>query len=143
MVGSINKVILLGNVGKDPIIRTMSNDADAASFSLATSATWKDRTTGERREKIEWHHVAVYNSALVNIVKRYVKKGTKLYIEGTLQTRKWNDQNSNVERYTTEIILQFNANLVLLGNASLSTEGTNENPEEEDVEENVDVDMLF
>lgn len=111
---AINKVILVGNVGKDPEIRTMSNGNEVATFSLATTDVWKDKTTHERKEKTEWHKIVVYSSGLANIVKLYVKKGTKVYLEGSLQTRKWVG-NDGLERYTTEVVLQgFNATLQLL-----------------------------
>jgi single-strand DNA-binding protein len=114
MAGSVNKVILVGNVGRDPEIRTLQNGGRVASFSLATSENWKDRTTGERREKTEWHRIAVYNDGLIGIIERFVKKGSKLYLEGALETRKWNDQ-SGQEKYTTEIVLkQFRGELTLL-----------------------------
>jgi len=120
---AINKVILIGNVGKDPEIRTMSNGNEVATFSLATTDAWKDKNTHERKEKTEWHRIVVYSSGLANIVKLYVKKGTKLYIEGSLQTRKWVG-NDGIERYTTEIVLQgFNTTLQLL-DARNSNSGT-------------------
>jgi len=111
---AINKVILIGNVGKDPEVRTMTSGSEVATFSLATTDAWKDKTTHERKEKTEWHRIVVYSPGLANIVKLYVKKGTKLYIEGSLQTRKWVG-NDGVEKYTTEIVLQgFNAVLQIL-----------------------------
>lgn len=117
---AINKVILVGNVGKDPEVRTMSNGNDVATFSLATTDVWKDKTTHERKEKTEWHRIVVYSPGLANIVKLYVKKGTKLYIEGALQTRKWVG-NDGLEKYTTEIVLQgFNAVLQILDSRPLS-----------------------
>jgi single-strand DNA-binding protein len=119
MAGSVNKVILVGNVGKDPEIR-MAQDKEIATFSLATSESWKDRATGERREKTEWHRVVVFNDKLTEIVKNYVTKGSKLYVEGSLQTRKWVD-NSGVEKYTTEIVLQnFNGTIALLDSKNAS-----------------------
>lgn len=114
MVNSINKVILIGNVGRDPEIRTTQDGKEIASITIATSDSWKDKTSGEKRERTEWHRISVFNEALVNIIKNYVKKGSKLYVEGTLQTRKWVD-NSGVERYTTEVVLQgFNAVLLMV-----------------------------
>lgn len=116
MVNSINKVILIGNVGKDPEIRTTQDGKEIASITLATSESWKDKMSGERKERTEWHRIVVFAEGLVNIIKNYVKKGSKLYIEGSLQTRKWVD-NSGVERYTTEISLQgFGAVLLMLDN---------------------------
>ncbi len=120
---AINKVILVGNVGRDPEIRTMTNGNDIATFSLATTDAWKDKTTHERKEKTEWHRIVVYSPGLANIVKMYVKKGTKLYLEGSLQTRKWVG-NDGIEKYTTEIVLQgFNATLQILDSKSSSTSG--------------------
>ena len=105
MAGSVNKVILLGNLGQDPDIRTMQNGKKVCTFSLATSDSWKDKETGEKKEKTEWHRVVVFNEGLVSVVENYIKKGTKLYIEGSLQTRKWTD-DKGIEKYTTEIIIQ-------------------------------------
>jgi single-strand DNA-binding protein len=114
MAGSINKVILVGNLGKDPEIRSTQAGKEIANLTIATSDTWKDKMTGERKEKTEWHRVVIFNEGLVNVVKNYVKKGSKLYIEGALQTRKWVDQ-SGQEKYTTEVVLQgFNGNLTML-----------------------------
>ena len=105
MAGSVNKVILLGNLGRDPDIRTMQNGKKVCSFSMATSDSWKDKETGEKKEKTEWHRVVVFNEGLIGVVESYVKKGTKLYIEGSLQTRKWTDDSGN-EKYTTENVIQ-------------------------------------
>jgi single-strand DNA-binding protein len=114
MAGSLNKVTLIGNLGKDPEIRFMPDGSRVASFSLATSETWKDKTTGERRDRTEWHKIVVFNDRLAEVVEKYIRKGTKLYIEGQLQTRKWTDQ-SGVERYTTETVLgKFRGELVIL-----------------------------
>lgn len=118
MAGSLNKVILIGNLGKDPEIRSTNDGREIASFSVATSEGWNDKVTGERKEKTEWHRVVVFKEGVVGIVKSYVKKGTKLYIEGQLQTRKWTD-SAGQEKYTTEVVLQgFNSNLILLDNKS-------------------------
>lgn len=105
MAGSVNKVILIGNLGNDPEVRTFGNGGKVANLSLATSESWRDKQSGERKEKTEWHRVAVFGEGLVGVIERYVKKGSKLYIEGKLQTRKWQDQNGN-DKYTTEIVLQ-------------------------------------
>ncbi|MGP1252932.1 MAG: single-stranded DNA-binding protein [Kiloniellales bacterium] len=105
MSGSVNKVILVGNLGRDPEIRTMQNGGKVANLSIATSENWRDRQTGERREKTEWHRVVVFDDRLIDVIERYVKKGAKLYLEGQLQTRKWTDQ-SGQERYSTEVVLQ-------------------------------------
>ncbi|ASS56855.1 single-stranded DNA-binding protein [Rhizobium leguminosarum] len=114
MSGSVNKVILIGNVGADPEIRRTQDGRPIASLRLATSESWRDRTSGERKEKTEWHTVVVFNEGLCKVVEQYVKKGSKLYLEGQLATRKWQDQAGN-DRYTTEIVLQgFHGNLQLL-----------------------------
>lgn len=123
---SVNKVILLGNVGKDPEIRTMNNGNEVALFNLATSDYWKDKTTGERREKTEWHRVVVYSQGLVNMVKNYVKKGTKLYLSGSIQTRRWVDAQG-LDKHATEIVLQgFTAELQILDPRN-STKNNNSN----------------
>lgn len=114
MAGSINKVILVGNVGKTPEIRRTTSGDPVASFAIATTESWNDRNTGERREKTEWHNIVVFNKGLVKIIESYIDKGTKLYIEGQLQTRKWQDKDGN-DRYTTEIVLQpFKSDLQIL-----------------------------
>jgi single-strand DNA-binding protein len=105
MAGSLNKVMLIGNLGKDPEVRTFANGGKVCNFSLATSESWKDRNTGERQEKTEWHNVAIFNEGLAGVAERYLKKGSKVYIEGQLQTRKWTDQNGQ-DRYTTEVVLR-------------------------------------
>jgi single-strand DNA-binding protein len=114
MAGSVNKVILVGNLGKDPEIRSTQDGREIASFSLATSETWKDKNSGERKEKTEWHNIVIFNPNLVTVVKNYVKKGSKLYIEGALQTRKWTDKEGH-DRYSTEVVLQnYNGSLTML-----------------------------
>lgn len=114
MAGSLNKVILIGNLGKDPEIRFMPDGSKVASFSLATGETWKDKSTGERKDRTEWHRISVFNDRLADVVEKYVRKGTKLYIEGQLQTRKWTDQ-TGADRYTTEVVLgKFRGELVIL-----------------------------
>ncbi len=114
MAGSVNKVILIGNLGRDPEVRTFQNGGKVANLRIATSESWKDRATGERREKTEWHSVAIMSEGLVNVVERYLKKGSKVYIEGQLETRKWQDQ-SGQDRYSTEVVLRgFNSSLVML-----------------------------
>lgn len=105
MAGSVNKVILIGNLGNDPEVRTFGNGGKVANLSLATSESWRDKQSGERKEKTEWHRVAVFGEGLVGVIERYVKKGSKLYIEGKLQTRKWQDRDGN-DKYTTEVVLQ-------------------------------------
>ncbi len=114
MAGSVNKVILIGNVGADPEIRRTQDGRPIANLRIATSETWRDRNSGERKEKTEWHTVVVFNEGLCKVIEQYVKKGAKLYIEGALQTRKWQDQNGN-DRYSTEVVLQgFNSTLTML-----------------------------
>lgn len=114
MAGSVNKVILVGNLGKDPIIRRTQDGKPVASFSIATSDSWKDKNTGEKREKTEWHNIAVFNEGLCRVVEQYLKKGAKVYLEGQLQTRKWQDQTGQ-DRYSTEVVLQgFNSVLTML-----------------------------
>jgi len=114
MAGSINKVILVGNLGKDPEIRRTQDGRPIANLSVATSETWRDKTTGERKEKTEWHRVVIFNEGLAKVAEQYLKKGAKVYVEGQLQTRKWTDQ-SGAEKYSTEVVLQgFNSNLTML-----------------------------
>jgi single-strand DNA-binding protein len=114
MAGSVNKVILVGNLGKDPEIRRTQDGRPIANLSIATSETWRDKSTGERKEKTEWHRVVIFSEPLCKIVEQYLKKGAKVYIEGALQTRKWTDQ-SGVEKYSTEVVLQgFNSTLTML-----------------------------
>ncbi|MFK7973620.1 MAG: single-stranded DNA-binding protein [Rickettsiaceae bacterium] len=122
MAGSLNKVTLIGNLGRDPEIRTTGDGREIANFSIATTESWKDKATGEKKDKTEWHRVVAFSEGLVRVIKNYVKKGSKLYIEGQLQTRKWTD-NENHERYTTEIVLQnYNSNLILLDAKNTSGE---------------------
>ena len=117
MAGSVNKVILVGNVGKDPEIRRTQDGRPIANLSIATSESWRDKATGEKKEKTEWHRVVIFSEPLCKVVEQYVKKGAKLYIEGALQTRKWTDQ-SGVEKYSTEVVLQgFNGSLTMLDGA--------------------------
>ncbi|WP_170569761.1 single-stranded DNA-binding protein [Ruegeria atlantica] len=114
MAGSVNKVILVGNLGRDPEVRTFQNGGKVCNLRIATSETWKDRNTGERRERTEWHSVAIFNEGLVRVAEQYLRKGSKVYLEGQLQTRKWQDQ-SGQDRYSTEVVLQgFGSTLVML-----------------------------
>ncbi len=114
MAGSVNKVILVGNLGRDPEVRQFQNGGQVCNLSIATSETWKDRNTGERKEKTEWHRVAIFSEGLVRVAQSYLKKGSKVYIEGQLETRKWTDQ-SGAERYTTEIVLRnYGSTLTML-----------------------------
>ena len=118
MAGSVNKVILVGNLGKDPEVRRMQSGDAVVNFSLATSETWRDKSSGERKEKTEWHRVVIFNEGLCKVAEQYLKKGAKVYIEGALQTRKWTDQ-SGVEKYSTEVVLQgFNSTLTMLDGRS-------------------------
>ena len=115
MSGSLNKVLLIGRLGSDPEIKQMVSGKNVARFSLATSNTWKDKNTGEKKEKTEWHRVVIFNEGLVNVVQQYVKKGAQVYIEGQLTTRKWKDEKSGLDRYSTEVVLQgFNSSFKIL-----------------------------
>lgn len=123
MAGSLNKVVLIGNLGKDPEIRSTNDGKEIATFSLATTESWRDRSSGEKKERTEWHRVVVFSDGLVNVIKNYVKKGSKLYIEGSLQTRKWTD-SAGIEKYSTEVVLQnFNSSLIMLDNKSSDYDG--------------------
>jgi len=114
MAGSVNKVILIGNLGRDPEVRSFQNGGKVCNLRIATSENWKDRNTGERRERTEWHSVAIFNEGLVRVAEQYLRKGSKVYIEGQLQTRKWQDQSGN-DRYSTEVVLQgFGSTLTML-----------------------------
>src|SRR5688572_28418926 len=114
MAGSVNKVILVGNLGRDPEIRRTQDGRPIAQLSVATSENWRDKTTGERKEKTEWHRVVIFSEGLAKIAEQYLKKGSKVYLEGALQTRKWQDKDGN-EKYTTEVVLQgFNSTLTML-----------------------------
>jgi single-strand DNA-binding protein len=114
MAGSVNKVIIIGNLGRDPEVRTFQNGGKVCNLRIATSENWKDRNTGERRERTEWHSVAIFSEGLVRVAEQYLRKGSKVYLEGKLQTRKWQDQ-SGQDRYSTEVVLQgFDATLVML-----------------------------
>ena len=115
MAGSLNKVLLIGRLGADPEIKQMVNGKSVARLSLATSQTWKDKNTGEKKEKTEWHRIVIFNEGLVNVVQQYVKKGAQVYIEGQLTTRKWKDEKAGIDRYSTEIVLQgFNSSFKIL-----------------------------
>ena len=128
MAGSLNKVLLIGRLGADPEIKQMVNGKSVARLSIATSYTWKDKNTGEKKEKTEWHRVVIFNEGLVNVVQQYVKKGTQVYIEGQLTTRKWRDEKSGTDRYSTEIVLQgYNSSLTMLdGKGKTTTPNNNE-----------------
>ena len=116
MAGSLNKVLLIGRLGADPEIKQMVNGKSVARLSLATSQSWKDKNTGEKKEKTEWHRIVVFNEGLVNVVQQYLKKGAQVYVEGQLTTRKWKDEQSGQDKYSTEIIIQgYNSSLTMLG----------------------------
>ena len=116
MSGSLNKVLIIGRLGADPEIKQMVNGKNVARLSLATSQNWKDKNTGEKKQKTEWHRVVIFNEGLVNIVQQYLKKGSQVYIEGQLSTRKWKDEKSGQDKYSTEVIIQgYNSSLTMLG----------------------------
>ena len=119
MAGSLNKVLFIGRLGADPEIKQMVNGKSVARLSLATSQSWKDKNTGEKKEKTEWHRIVVFNEGLVNVVKQYLKKGAQIYVEGQISTRKWKDEQSGQDKYSTEIIIQgYNSSITMLGSAS-------------------------
>ena len=140
-MSSVNKVILLGNLGRDPEIRSMQSGKKMASFSIATSKRWKDRNTQEQKENTSWHNIVVFNEGLVDVIEKYIKKGSKIYVEGELSTRKYQDKDGN-DRYTTEVVLQgYNSTLTMLGsNSSISTqqESSITSNNEDQVEDNFD-----
>ena len=116
MSGSLNKVLLIGRLGADPEIKQMVNGKNVARLSLATSQSWKDKSTGEKKQKTEWHRVVIFNEGLVNVVQQYLKKGSQVYIEGQLSTRKWKDEQSGQDKYSTEVVIQgYNSSLTMLG----------------------------
>ena len=116
MAGSLNKVLLIGRLGADPEIKQMVNGKSVARLSLATNNTWKDKNTGEKKEKTEWHRIVVFNEGLVNVVQQYLKKGAQVYVEGQLSTRKWKDEQSGLDKYSTEVVMQgYNSSLTMLG----------------------------
>jgi single-strand DNA-binding protein len=124
MAGSVNKVILVGNLGKDPEVRRMTSGEPVVNLSIATSETWKDKASGERKEKTEWHRVVIFNENLAKVAEQYLKKGAKVYLEGALQTRKWTDKDG-AEKYSTEIVLnRFNGTMVMLDGRSGGGEGS-------------------
>ena len=127
MAGSLNKVLLIGRLGADPEIKQMVNGKRVARLSLATSNTWKDKNTGEKKEKTEWHRVVIFSEGLVNVVQQYVKKGAQVYIEGQLTTRKWKDEKAGIDKYSTEIVLQgFNSSFKILSSKNNQIENTQE-----------------
>ena len=134
MAGSLNKGLLIGRLGADPEIKQMVNGKSVARLSLATSQSWKDKNTGEKKEKTEWHRIVVFNEGLVNVVQQYLKKGAQVYVEGQLSTRKWKDEQSGQDKYSTEILIQgYNSSLTMLGggNQNTSTSQVNKNNNDE------------
>jgi single-strand DNA-binding protein len=124
MAGSLNKVLLIGRLGADPEIKQMVNGKSVARLSLATSQSWKDKTTGEKKEKTEWHRIVVFNDGLVNVVQQYLKKGAQIYVEGQITTRKWTDEKSGQDKYSTEIVIQgYNSSLTMLGGGNTGGSG--------------------
>ena len=148
MAGSLNKVQLIGRLGADPEIKQMVNGKNVARLSIATSQSWKDKSSGERKEKTEWHRVVIFNEGLVNVVQQYVKKGANVYIEGQLSTRKWKDEASGQDKYSTEIVLQgYNSSLTMLdsrnssgSNSNLVSENKSSLPNDSLNQENSDLD---
>ena len=147
MSGSLNKVQLIGRLGADPEIKQMVNGKNVARLSIATSQSWKDKSTGERKEKTEWHRVVIFNEGLVNIVQQYLKKGANVYLEGQLSTRKWRDEKLGQDKYATEVVLQgFNSSLTMLGgnNQSIKNPETSQDksnfPNDQISQENSDLD---
>ena len=116
MAGSLNKVLLIGHLGADPEIKQMINGKNVARLSIATSQSWKDKNTGEKKEKTEWHRIVVFNEGLINVIQQYLKKGSQIYVEGQLSTRKWKDEKSGQDKYSTEVVMQgYNSSLTMLG----------------------------
>ena len=136
MAGSLNKVQLIGRLGADPEIKQMVNGKSVARISLATSQSWKDRNTGEKKEKTEWHRIVVFNEGLVNVVQQYLKKGAQVYIEGQLSTRKWKDEQTGQDKYSTEIVLQgYNSTLTMLGGSNSSNVASSSNNKNNDFDQ--------
>ena len=128
MAGSLNKVLLIGRLGADPEVKQMVNGKSVARLSLATSQSWKDKNTGEKKEKTEWHRIVVFNEGLVNVVQQYLKKGAQVYVEGQLSTRKWKDEQSGHDKYSTEILIQgYNSSLTMLGGGNQNNIGSQDN----------------
>jgi single-strand DNA-binding protein len=148
MAGSLNKVQLIGRLGADPEIKQMVNGKSVARLSIATSQSWKDKSSGERKEKTEWHRVVIFNEGLVSVVQQYVKKGANVYVEGQLTTRKWKDESSGQDKYSTEIVLQgYNSSLTMLdsrnstgNNSNLVSDNKSSLPNENLNQENSDLD---
>ena len=148
MSGSLNKVMLIGRLGQDPEVRNTQDGRSLCTFSIATSESWNDKNTGEKREKTEWHRIVVFNEGLVNIIQQYVKKGSNVFLEGQLQTRKWEDKDG-IEKYTTEVVLQgFNSTFKMLdnrntGSADNSFSQDNSISESSDFDSEIDDDIPF
>ena len=147
MAGSLNKVLLIGRLGADPEIKQMVNGKSVARLSLATSQSWKDKSSGERKEKTEWHRVVIFNEGLVSIVQQYLKKGANIYVEGALTTRKWKDESSGQDKYSTEVVLQgYSSSLTMLDgksksdNSNLVTENKSSLPNDDIQSANNDLD---
>ena len=150
MSGSLNKVLLIGRLGADPEIKQMVNGKSVARLSLATSQSWKDKNSGEKKEKTEWHRIVVFNEGLVNVVQQYLKKGAQIYIEGQLTTRKWKDEQSGQDKYSTEIVIQgYNSSLTMLGgnnqSNSIPSQDSNKSIEDssQDISKDLDDDIPF
>ena len=142
MAGSINKVILVGNIGQEPQVRTMSSGQKVVSFSLATSDRWRDRQTGEQKEQTEWHRVVIFNPNLIEVAERMLQKGTKLYLEGSLRTRKWQNQQG-VDTFTTEVVLNpYAGQMVILSGAKTMGEGSAESAPAATVREEVNIEDI-
>ena len=128
MAGSLNKVLLIGRLGADPEIKEMVNGKSVARLSLATSQSWKDKNTREKKEKTEWHRIVVFNEGLVNVVKQYLKKGAQIYVEGQISTRKWKDESTGQDKYSTEVVIQgYNSSLTMLGSGNSSISSNQDN----------------
>ena len=147
MAGSLNKVMLIGRLGADPEIKQMVNGKNVARLSLATSQTWKDKNSGERKEKTEWHRIVIFNEGLINVVQQYLKKGANVFVEGQLSTRKWKDESTSQDKYSTEIILQgYNSSLTMLDSRgktdpqNLVSENKSSLPKDEMSQTNSDLD---
>jgi len=147
MAGSLNKVLLIGRLGADPEIKQMVNGKSVARLSIATSQSWKDKSTGERKEKTEWHRIVIFNEGLVNVVQQYLKKGANVYVEGALTTRKWKDESSGQDKYSTEVVLQgYNSSLTMLDgkskndNSNLVSENKSSLPNDDTQVSNNDLD---
>ena len=147
MAGSLNKVQLIGRLGADPDIKQMVNGKNVARLSIATSQSWKDKSSGERKEKTEWHRIVIFNEGLVNVVQQYLKKGANIYVEGQLSTRKWKDEASGQDKYSTEVVLQgYNSSLTMLDskgkndNSNLVAENKSSLPKDNLNQDNIDLD---